>query len=77
MKHIELTHREWDDLKTKLVAELGNKALLSFVLKREFGFTVREHHRWDSTQRWDDRRSVICLDFYSEAAKTWFLLKYT
>jgi hypothetical protein len=77
MKHIELNHKEWEQLQNKLVAELGARARISWVLKREFGFTVREHSRWDNTNKdWQDRRSVICIDFYDEAAKTWFALKY-
>lgn len=77
MKHIELTHGKWEDLRAKLLAEYGKTILISFVCKRELGFTVREHRRFDDTHpRWEDRRSVICLDFYSETAKSWFILKY-
>ena len=78
VKHVELTHDEWEKLKELLVKEYGSKIMISWVMKRELGFTVREHQRWDDTYaRWEDRRSVICLDFYEEATKSWYILKYT
>lgn len=78
MKHHELTHHEWEVLRGQLKETYGARILISWVMRKELGFSIREHQRWDDThKRWEDRRSVICVDFYSEAARTFFLLKYT
>ncbi len=79
MKHIELTHKEWNELKDRLVAEYGSKILISWVCRRELGFTVREHRHFvirKDIENWRDNRTCICLDFYDEAMKSWFILKY-
>jgi hypothetical protein len=79
VKHIELTHSEWDALKQRLTAEYGMRILLSWVSRRELGFTVREHRHFSErkdVENWRDGRTCICLDFYDEAMKSWFLLKY-
>jgi hypothetical protein len=84
IKHIELTHREWDWLKDELIKEHGASILISWKMRRELGFTVREHSRGFSplldtvvsNVDWRDSRSVICLDFYEESMKTWYMLKY-
>jgi len=68
MKHIELTRKEWDDLKQRLITEHGPRILISWVLKRECGFTMRDHREHD--------RSYIALDFYDEQMRTFFHLKY-
>ena len=78
IKHLELSHSEWAKIKEQLLADFGTKILLSWVSKRELNFTVREHRRWDNKQNgYNDQRSVICIDFYSEDAKTYFLLRFT
>ena len=77
MKHIELTHKQWETLKARLLADYGRTILISFVCKRELGFTIREHRRRDDKQgHWQDQYSVICLDFYTEQQKSFFVLKY-
>jgi len=68
MKHIELTHKEWNELKQRLTAEHGSKILISWAMKRECGFTVRDHCEHD--------RRYIALDFYDEQMRTLFYLKY-
>lgn len=82
--HIELTHRKWDQLRAELIKEHGPSILISWKMRRELGFTVREHQRGfvplldavKSHVDWRDSRTVICLDFYEEAMKTWYILKY-
>jgi hypothetical protein len=85
MKHIELTHAQWDSIKERIQAEYGNTVLmLSSNMKKHLGFTVREHSKgfeeWSKHFKphtdWRDSRSIICLDFYSESMKVWFQLKY-
>jgi hypothetical protein len=63
--------------------------MLSWVCKRELGFTVRRHKGleehpkeiWEvmKSEGWHQRhhyQEQIHLDFYSESAQTWFVLKY-
>lgn len=78
VKHIELNHHEWEDLRKRIKQDYGaSTVMISWKLKETLGFTVREHFRWDDTHAaWADRRSVICLDFYDVAMKSWFILKY-
>lgn len=75
IKHLELTKQEWAKTKERLIQEFGQKILISWVMKRECGFTVRNHTRWsdDGEDHWE----VVCLDFYDEQMKTWYILKYT
>ena len=73
MKHIELSRDEWEHIRDQLRADFGfSMPLRRDRMKRELGFTVREH-------RPDNERfyhGIICVDFYSEEAKVWFTLKY-
>jgi len=45
-------------------------------MRRELGFTVREHEVWRQTRTgpWPDQEYY--LDFYDAAQQTWFMLKY-
>lgn len=80
---------EWTMLQLKLIEDFGNKIAISFVCRRELGFTVRRHKglvphpqaEWEvmKSQGWDHRyhyEDQVHLDFYSESAQTWFVLKY-
>ncbi len=76
-------------LQLKLIEDFGNKIAISFVCRRELGFTVRRHKglaphgeaEWELMKQegWPHRfhyEEQVHLDFYSESAKTWFVLKY-
>lgn len=85
MKSIILKHREWDDIAKKIRAEYANTPSIFLIrekMKEQLGFTVREHTHYNGdieyvdTDDWRDYRSQIHLDFYSESAKTMFVLKY-
>jgi|Laugrespbdmm15dd_1035085.scaffolds.fasta_scaffold13280_4 hypothetical protein len=81
MKHIELTHAEWDQIRDRIREDFGfSMPLLRDKMKRELGFTVREHRTYDPFDPLQLLRSshriMICLDFYDEQMKTWFSLKY-
>jgi len=80
---------EWSVLLKQLLLEYGNKIAISTACRRELGFTVRRHkglvphtqENWEvmKSQGWDHRyhyQDQVHLDFYSEAAQTWFVLKY-
>jgi len=86
MRSIILKHREWDDIAKKIRAEYADTPSIFLIrekMKTTLGFTVREHVHYDHDKvsddygdDWRDYRSQIHLDFYSESAKTMFMLKY-
>ena len=80
---------QWSDLQARLVEDFGPKIAISFVCKRELGFTVRRHKglvphpqaEWEimKSEGWNHRyhyEDQVHLDFYNEAQQTWFVLKY-
>ena len=88
MKPIQLSEQNWDKLRYQLSQTYPKSVMLTRWKMREvLSFTVR-HHR----ERADVRqiagefgmpkygimmKDYICLDFYDEAKKTMFLLKYS
>ncbi len=90
-KNLIIFHQpyEWSMIQQQLIDEHGPRIAISFVCKRELGFTIRRHKglvphpqaEWEimKSQGWDHRyhyEDQIHLDFYSESAQTWFVLKY-
>jgi hypothetical protein len=90
-KNLIIFHRpdQWSNLQAQLVEDFGARIAISFVCKRELGFTVRRHRglvphpqaEWKIMKRegWDHRyhyEDQVHLDFYSKSAQTWFVLKY-
>ena len=72
---------EWDSIWKRIRAEHGPSIALSFVMKRELGFTVRRHTEWVPFDRSGDRvryyaEEQVHLDFYNESTQSWFLLRY-
>jgi hypothetical protein len=80
---------EWSRIQAQLVQDFGARIAISFVCRRELGFTVRRHKglvphpqaEWEimKAEGWNHRfhyEEQVHLDFYSESAKTWFVLKY-
>lgn len=90
MKPLEFTRDEWIPLQQRLLQEHGVATMsISWRCRRELGFTVRHHERWvpvgDSAKlgghhngngELSYRETVICLDFYDEEMRTFFILKY-
>lgn len=86
MKQLILKHREWDRIFEKIKAEYVTTPsvyLMRNKMKEQLGFTVREHRNYneqdveyDLNNDWRDYQSQIHIDFYSEAARTMFVLKY-
>ena len=92
IKHnLIIFHRpdQWSNIQAQLVADYGPKIAISFVCRRELGFTVRRHKglvphpaaEWEimKSEGWPHRfhyEEQVHLDWYSESAKTWFVLKY-
>ena len=80
MKPIIFEEKKWDhELWPNLVAEHGKKIGISWVCKRELGFTVRRHTEYlsDDGRAYSRRNTKVCLDFYDEQMRTLFLLKYS
>ncbi len=90
-QNLIIFHRpyEWSMIQQQLIDDHGPRIAISFVCKRELGFTVRRHKglvphpqaEWEimKSQGWDHRyhyEDQVHLDFYNEAAQTWFVLKY-
>jgi hypothetical protein len=90
-RNLIIFHRpdQWSDIQAQLVADYGARIAISFVCKRELGFTVRRHKglvphpqaEWEIMKKegWDHRyhyEDQIHLDFYDQAQQTWFVLKY-
>ncbi len=80
---------EWEPIQYQLGLDYGTKIMISYVCKRELGFTIRRHkglvpHPLDTwevmkSQGWNHRyhyQEQIHLDFYDQAQQTWFVLKY-
>lgn len=79
---------EWDEIYQLILRDFGPKMAISFVLKRELGFTIRNHrglalHNQKTIEmmgsEWPHKyyyEPQVHLDFYSEAAQSWFQLKY-
>ena len=87
MKPLEFTRDQWIPLQQRLLQEHGAATMsISWRCRRELGFIVRHHDRWvpvgDSPVRLGGngvlsyRETVICLDFYDEEMRTFFILKY-
>lgn len=75
MKPIVLTEHNWLKLKYHLLQTQPKSVMLTRWKMREvLGFTDRRHREFYSTTGY---QTVICLDFYDEAKKTFFLLKYS
>ena len=73
---------EWSDIYAKILQQYGMVMAIRPRLKRELGFTYRHHKglvpngytRSDGpNMRYQEQ---VHLDFYSEAAQSWFQLKY-
>jgi len=86
VKAVILKHREWDKIFAQLKQDYAHSPATYLIrgrMKTDLGFTYREHVEWNREDLvpgldhdWRDERSQIHIDFYSESARTYFLLKY-
>ncbi len=72
---------EWSDIYALILKDYGMGMAVRTRLRRELGFTYRKHQEWIVFDRSGDRERKYCeeqvhLDFYSEAAQSWFILRY-
>lgn len=72
---LTLTEKKWNTIYNLIREEYGDSVILiSWKLKETLGFTVRRHSDHNPINgHWV---SDIRLDFYDEAAMTFFQLKY-
>lgn len=65
---ITLDMNQWLSIKSKIEHIHGDKIfLISWVARRELGFTLRRNRYYTKT---------ICLDFFNDEMETYFRLKY-
>ena len=86
MKAVILKHREWDKIFTQIKKDYAHSPATFLIrgrMKTDLGFTVREHREYkpyemgyDPDHDYRDDASQIHIDFYSESARTFFLLRY-
>lgn len=67
MEPILVTEDRWKEIITSVVEMRGNKYLLSFVQKRDLGWSGRRH---------PSNYSRVFVDFWTEDAKSMFLLEF-
>ena len=72
---------EWSDIYAKILQDYGRGMMVRTRLRRELGFTYRNHQEWVTFDHTGDRERKYCeqqihLDFYDEQAQSWFQLKY-
>lgn len=87
MKAIKLTFNEWHQIIQQIAQHHPRSVwMIRPKMRKVLGFTAREHEEWlghyDQASRADQRsgqhgyKKSIHLDFYDEAQRTMFLLKY-
>ena len=86
MKAVVLKHREWERIFAQIrqdYAATPSVYLIREKMKDTLGFTWREHRGYKSDEwgfdpnyDWRDSSSQIHIDFYSESARTYFIMKY-
>ena len=73
---------EWADIYAMILRDFGMGMALRTRLKKELGFTYRHHRGLEPNEHpYQDGPSMhyeqqIHVDFFSEAAQSWFQLKY-
>ncbi len=87
MKALRLTLKEWDNIHEEITKQYPRSVwLIRSNMRRVLGFTPREHEEWlgyyddaSAEARREGRhgyKKTIHLDFFDEAKRTMFLLKY-
>lgn len=72
---------QWEEIWRRIIQDYGNKITISFVCRRELGFTIRTYTEWIQFDISGERpryyaEEQIHLDFYNESMQSWFLLRY-
>ena len=75
IKHIELTRLEYLKVRQSLIDEHGPVMNISWVMRRKCGFVLRKHEEYLHDIDWQKTIKYF-VDFFDEASKTYFILKY-
>ena len=81
---------EWLTVLVRLEKDFGQAIRMRFIMKRELGFTARDHRGLERNRTIVDMmdshhvsaptgyhyEQQVHLDFYNEASQSWFILKY-
>ena len=80
---------EWSMVLDRLAEDFGTVIRMRHIMKRELGFTARDHRGLVPNRKVGDvvggdsdapagyhYEQQVHLDFYNEASQSWFILKY-
>ena len=82
---------DWYRVLDRLAEDFGQAIRMRFIMRRELGFTARDHrglalnrqlggvldtYAWGTAPAGYHYEQQVHLDFYNEAAQSWFILKY-
>lgn len=72
---------DWHPIYSQILKDYGMGMAVRTRLRRELGFTYRIHQEWIEFDQSEGRARKYCeeqvhVDFYNEAAQSWFQLKY-
>ena len=82
-KNLIIFHNQaaWETIWQRIVEEYGPSIAISWVCRRELGFSVRNHQHWvtfDYAEKIPRKylEEQVHLDFFNPATQSWFQLKY-
>ncbi len=84
-KNLIIFHRpgDWIKIYTKILQDFGRGMAVRTRLRRELGFSYRHHrglvpndHQYQDGPKMMHYEDQIHVDFYNEAAQSWFQLRY-
>ena len=82
---------DWAQVLDRLEQDFGFSIRMRHVMRRELGFTARDHQGLESNRKRGDvldtyawntapagyhYEQQVHLDFYTESSQSWFILKY-
>ena len=74
--------QDWTPIRRRLIEEFGQSIVLTWAMRERLGFSSRYHTAWISSGKVEGEYELkypeeqIHLDFYNEAAQSWFQLRY-
>jgi len=74
--------KDWTPIRRRLVKEYGQSIVLTYAMRERLGFSTRYHTHWitggkeEGEYEFKYPEEQIHLDFYNEAAQSWFQLRY-
>lgn len=74
--------KDWTPIRRRLINEYGQSIVLTYAMRERLGFSTRYHTHWITSGKQEGEyeftypEEQIHLDFYNEAAQTWFQLRY-